>query len=81
MAEAVCGSDTACLYDVMVTENLDFGRATRSAVQEYDETVQLSDPGKLVINLCALGGEMESLRRGTQTVVCCWASSLFNTVN
>ena len=43
-AEAICGDDQFCLFDIATTDRTDIGLTTLSASQEIEEIVMLSVP-------------------------------------
>ena len=48
-ANSVCGDDTACLFDIASTGNVEIGMATMQGSMEIQRLNNISQPGEIVI--------------------------------
>lgn len=56
-ANAICGGDQQCLFDVAATGQVEIGQSTRDIGLEYEEIMQIQIPGDVNIIL-SWGDEM-----------------------
>ncbi len=47
-AQAVCGDDQFCMYDIATTGRIEIGQSTAMAGQQFEEMVMLSQPSKKI---------------------------------
>ena len=49
--QSICGNNTFCYYDYSVTGNSDIALSTLNGSNLYDEVVQLSYPGRILVTV------------------------------
>lgn len=45
----MCGDDKYCLFDIAATKKVEIGRATMEGGQAFDEIVNMSAPGIIIV--------------------------------